>query len=170
METKALNFINDLLAAITSTPEHLWFTVGVVVASLPVTALIVEAYKKYHFKINGVEMENKTIDFVVLVTGGLMTIADFLITNGDNAAKFLPFLTVVLPTIKAFAPTVYTYSRAVHGWFVNRKSEDQKQRLQALSDNLNRISNTAGSMGTEAAGVVPVTASPAPSVGNDLVM
>lgn len=138
--------VTDAITLITSSPTHLWFTVGVVAASLPVTAVIVEWVKRHHFKVNSVELENEVIDFTVLVTGTLMTLADFLITNGTNLARLLPFLAVVLPTIKAFAPSVYTYSKAIHGWFINRKAENQKQRIQALGNKidtaLNGTSNT----------------------------
>lgn len=146
--------LSDVINLINGSPLHLWFTVGVVVASLPVTALVVEWYKRHHFKVNATELTNHAIDFVVAVTATLMTLADFVIANGTNLSHFFPFLITVMPTITAFAPHVYDISRAVHGWFVNRQNESQQQR----------IANTiklANSFGTESNGLTGAQTAPA---------
>lgn len=131
MEIKAAHFINNLLDWFNSIPNHWLFTIGVVVASLPLTALVLQYVKHLHFKATATEMTNHLIDFTLWVTGFAMAIADFVITNGDNA-KYLPqFLLVVVPTIKAAAPSVYSYSKAINNWMKNRQTETDKQRLSS---------------------------------------
>jgi uncharacterized membrane protein YqgA involved in biofilm formation len=116
METQLIHGVHLAIDYFNSVPGHWLYTIGVVVASIPLSALVVQGVKKLHFKWTATEMTNHFIDFVVLVTGFLMAGADFVITNGNNV-KYLPqFLLVVVPTIKALAPSVYTYSRAIHSY------------------------------------------------------
>lgn len=152
MEAQILHGLNLALDWFNTVPGHWYYTIGVVAASIPVATLIVEGIKRLHLKYTATEMTSHFIDFVVLVTGFLMAAADFVITNGENT-KYLPqFLLVVVPTIKALAPSVYSYSKAINGWFKQRDNEDQKQRLAATL-------KLANSFGTEANGVpVPATA------------
>lgn len=131
-EVQIAHGINLALSWFTTIPNHWLYTAGVVAASIPLTAVVVQFIKHLHLKMTATEMTNHLIDFVVLVTGFLMAAADFVITNGNNL-KYLPqFLLVVVPTIKALAPSVYSYSKAVNGWFINRRAENQKQRLAAV--------------------------------------
>lgn len=150
MEAQLLHGINLGLDWFNSLPGHWYYTIGVVVASLPVTALVIQGIKRLHFKWTATEMTNHFIDFVLIVTSFLMAAADFVITNGNNL-KYLPqFLLVVVPTIKALAPSVYSYSRAIHSWFINRQSETQKQRFSAVTENLDTFVNHADAI-TESA-------------------
>lgn len=130
-KTAASHFINQLLTAINSLPPHVWFTIGVILASVPVVTIAVEAVKRLHLKYNGTEMTNRLINFTVTVTGLLMTLADFVITNGTMTAQLFPFMLPTLLAIKAFAPVVYDESKAIHNWLINRQNEDQKQRLSS---------------------------------------
>lgn len=138
-----LNLAWDFWCAL---PGHWYYTIGVVAASIPVVTLIVEAVKRLHLKYTATEMTSHFIDFVVLVTGFLMAAADFVITNGNNTQYLPQFLLVVVPTIKALAPTVYSYSKAINNWFVNRKSETQDERIA-------KTFKLANSFGTAANGV-----------------
>lgn len=139
MEAQLLHGINLALDFWNTLPLHWYFAIGVVLASIPATALVIQAVKHYHFKATSTEMTNHFIDFVLLVTSFLMAAADFIITNGDNL-KYLPqFMLVVVPTIKALAPSVYSYSKAINNWFTNRKTEDQKQRFSAVTEGLNKL-------------------------------
>lgn len=139
----ALSYFNSI-------PGHWLYTIGIVIASIPLTAMLVQGIKHLHFKYTAKEMTDHFIDFVLLVTGFLMAAADFVITNGNNT-KYLPqFLLVVVPTIKALAPSVYTYSKAIHSFFVNRSTETQKQRLSALGSTLDKA------LGEQTPVVVPV--------------
>jgi hypothetical protein len=148
METQLIHGVHLAIDYFNSVPGHWLYTIGVVVASIPLSALVVQGVKKLHFKWTATEMTNHFIDFVVLVTGFLMAGADFVITNGNNV-KYLPqFLLVVVPTIKALAPSVYTYSKAIHSWFVNRQSEDQKQRLNAVLSAADVVAPVVNGSGT----------------------
>lgn len=154
MEAKAAHFITLAVDWFTSLPNHWLFTIGVVVASLPLTALILQYVKHLHFKWNGTEMTSHLIDFTLWVTGFLMAAADFVITNGENA-KYLPqFLLVVVPVIKAAAPSIYTYSKAINSWTKNRQNETQKQRFSAVLNAADGVINQPGfaplSNGTQA--------------------
>lgn len=128
---KVLSYLADWF---NSLPGHWFYAAGVIIASLAITPMVVEYVKHLHLKFKATEMTNHMIDFVLWITGGLMALADFFIVNGTNTAYLLPWLATVTPTIKAVAPSVYTYSKAVHSWFTNRKSESQKQRLSAILD------------------------------------
>lgn len=119
---KLLTFFNLTADYFQSIPYHWYFTAGVVLASIPLTAVVVQGIKHWHFIKTSKEMTNHLIDFTVIVTSAVMAGTDFLLTNGSNMTILLPFLGVVMPSIKAFAPTVYNVSKAVHGWSVNRKA------------------------------------------------
>lgn len=127
---KAIHYVNNFLDWFNGIPGHQWYMVGFIVASLPITAGLVELYKRLHFKWNATELTNHAIDFVVAVTATLMTVCDFVVANGTNFSNFLPFLATVMPTITAFAPHVYDVSKAIHGWMVNNEAANQKERLQ----------------------------------------
>lgn len=130
-KTSAAHYINQFLGIIENTPLHMWFTLGVILASVPIVTAVVEAVKHLHLKYNGTEMTNRLINFTVTVTGLLMTLADFVITNGTMTAQLFPFMLPTLLAIKAFAPVVYDESKAIHNWLINRQNEDQKQRLSS---------------------------------------
>jgi hypothetical protein len=153
MIDKLLNFINYLLDAINAVPVHVWFIVGVVAASLPVTVGIVQWVKHRHFKKTGLEMENHLIDYTVTVTAALMTLTDFLITNGTQFANLFPFLLVVLPTIKAFAPTVFSISKAIHTAAIERKNKQPITTPPELPALIQQITTPpSSSFGTESTG------------------
>lgn len=153
-----IKYLSDFLQSI---PDHWLYTAGVVVASSGLLAIIVQYTKHLHLKWTGEEMTNHFIDFVIWVTGTLMALSDFLLTQGTNMATLLPFLGVAVPTLKALAPTIYNVSKALHSWFVNRQDETQQQRLKAVlkaSEGLTtQASGTthtvSASFGSEAAGV-----------------
>jgi hypothetical protein len=150
MEAQLLHGVNLALDFWNNLPGHWYYTIGVVLASIPLTAVIVQGVKKLHLKYTSTEMTTHLIDFVVLVTGFLMAAADFVITNGSNT-KYLPqFLLVVVPTIKALAPSVYTYSKAINSWFVNRKNESQKDRIAATVKLANSFGTAANGITTDA--------------------
>lgn len=156
MQAQLLHGLTLALDWFNSINGHWYYTAGVVLASIPVTALIVEWFKHLHLKLTAVEMTNKFINFVIWVTGTLMAVADYAITQGATLqalSHFLPFLAIVIPTIKALAPDVYEVSKAIHSWFVTRQSEDQKQRLAATV-------KLANSFGTEANGITASVQSP----------
>jgi hypothetical protein len=155
---KVLGYLADWW---TGLPNHWFYAAGVIIASLSITPVIVEGIKHLHLKWTATEMTNHMIDFSLWVTATLMGLADFFIVNGSNTALLLPWMTGAIATIKAFAPSVYTYSKAIHGWFTNRKNEKQEQRLQAvlaaadhMIDPVTVSGEASPSMGVAAAGRV----------------
>jgi hypothetical protein len=115
-----LDYIADWFLSI---PGHWYYTAGVVIASIATAPMVVQGFKRLHIKHYSKEMTDVLVDFTITVTAALMAAADFLLTNSNNMAYFLPFLGVVLPSIKAFAPTVYNVSKAVHAFSVDRKAK-----------------------------------------------
>lgn len=158
---RAAHYINDFLDFWNALPGHWYYVAGVVVASIAVSPVVIEVLKRLHFRWTGVEMTNHLIDFTVWITGVFMALADFVITNGQWS-NFLPFLAAVAPTIKALAPSIYTYSKAVHNWFILRENETQKQRLGAVLESADKViaAQPATSFGTAANGITVAKADP----------
>lgn len=112
----ALHLLSYALEWFNSIPGHWLFTAGVVLASIPLTTVLIQQYKHLHLKLTATELTNHGIDFVLIVTSTLMAVSDFLLTNSGNLGVLFPFLAVTLPMIKAWAPSVYTYSKAINGY------------------------------------------------------
>lgn len=165
---KLAHFINHLLDWINAVPSYDWFLFGLAVASWPITALVVEWYKRHHFKVHAQELTNVAINFLVVVSGTVMTLSDWLIAHGlnvkqaiDQFGHFLPFGVPTLLSIIAFAPHLYDISKAINTALINKDSETQSDRLKAVLSAADGVTQQASgtthaitaSFGTESAGV-----------------
>jgi hypothetical protein len=161
---KLIRFLNLVADWFISIPGHWYYTAGVVLASIIAAPMLIQGVKRLHIKHSGREMTDVLVDFTITVTAALMASADFLLTNSAHMAYFLPFLGVVLPSIKAFAPTVYNVSKAIHSFTVDRKNKvplsnsnlpDFKTIVPSVTSQTTHSGLPSSSMGIEATNTAP---------------
>lgn len=119
---------------------HIWagartaedfYLLGTIIGSLIALIGLVAWIKRKYLQKNGRKLASEFIVLNVAFFGFLLTITDFLITQGTAFAGLLPFVNVHWAQISAGAIAVHAVATALHKWW-----KDRKDGVPLTADNL----------------------------------
>lgn len=125
---KVLDYLQVWLAGITA---EQWYMIGTIVGSIPVVIGIVAWIKRRHVKKTAEKLASEFIVLNVAFWGFIISIADFIITQGTQFASLLPFVGTHWGQISAGAIVVHSAARRFHKWFQDRKNKEPLALPQA---------------------------------------
>jgi hypothetical protein len=116
---KGLDYITSYINAV---PTASWVALGALLASIPAVIGIVNWVKKHHLKKTGEKLASEFIVLNVAFWGAVLTVADFVMTQGTTFAPFLPFFSTHWAQVSAGAIAVHAIATSLHQWWKDRKA------------------------------------------------
>lgn len=115
---KGLHYLIDWINAI---PGKEWYALGITLASIPAVIGIIAWIKARHYKLKAEELANHFVYINLIFWSTVMTVADWVLTNGHSFATFLPYLNAHWTQIAFYSSATYTFAKAAKGFMDSRK-------------------------------------------------
>lgn len=109
---------------------HIWagartaedfYILGTVIGSVLVTIGVVAWIKRKYLAMNGKKLASEFIVLNVAFFGFLLTVTDFIVTQGTAFGSLLPFISVHWAQISSGAIATHAVATALHKWWKDRK-------------------------------------------------
>lgn len=151
---RLLNFINNLLDGLSTAPPKFWYSVGVTAATVPIVIGIIVFIQRHHLKKTAEDLKTHFVYLNLILWSTLMTVADWVITNGHSFATFLPYLNAHWTQIAFYSSATYTFSKAAYNFYKDQQSKKIPfaATLPELTPLVQQITRPVNSFGTEATG------------------
>jgi len=126
---KILGYVLDYVNGV---PAQSWYALGVLLASIPAVIGIVAYVKRRHLRKYAEKLASEFIVLNVAFWSALLTVANFVITQGTNFAPFLPFMSTHWAQISAGAIAVHAVATALKKHFQEKKAQKKTDFLSGL--------------------------------------
>jgi len=116
---KIIKYTHDYLVSVS--PSQ-WYVVGSVVGGSTLLIGIVAYIKRKHLRHTEQRLESWFIQGNLVFWGLAVTLLGFIATNGTNISLLFPYLGIHAPQLILLATTLFSFSKGIKQWFVDRKA------------------------------------------------
>jgi hypothetical protein len=140
--------VDYIAAYINSVPTSSWVALATLLSGSAIVTAVVAWINRSRLK-KGLERLGKAmVTWVVVFLSAVVTVLDFVITNGTSFGPFLPYFSTHILQVMALSTAIYNVAKPSLAWFRARKAGQPIENVN-LAPAMEQVSS---SFGTEATG------------------